>query len=92
MRVYTYSTELCELYKDGVLIKLNHKQSKLLALLIDNLNHTVSYEILVDTIWDLDRISASGLRTLVYSLRKIVPELEILSHSKMGYTLQVLAR
>jgi DNA-binding response OmpR family regulator len=87
--IYTYSKHLSELYRNGVLVKLNPKQRKLLVLLVDNLNHTISYEVLVSAIWGIDSISASGLRTLVYSLRKIVPELEIHSHSKIGYALQV---
>lgn len=86
---YTYSKERSELYKNGRLVKLNPKQRKLLSLLVDNINHTVSYETLVNAIWGIDSISASGLRTLVYSLRKTLPELEIHSHSKMGYALQI---
>jgi len=87
--IYTYSKHLSELYKNGRLVKLNPKQRKLLVLLVANLNHTISYEVLVNAIWGIDSISASGLRTLVYSLRKIVPELEIHSHSKIGYALQI---
>jgi DNA-binding response OmpR family regulator len=85
---YTYSKQFSELYKNGVSVKLNPKQRKLLALLVDNINHTVSYDVLVSAIWGIDTISASGLRTLVYSLRKTVPELNIHSHSKIGYALQ----
>jgi DNA-binding response OmpR family regulator len=86
---YTYSKKLSELYRDGTLVKLNPKQRKLLALLVENINHTVSYENLVTAIWGIDSISASGLRTLVYSLRQVLPELKIHSHSKIGYALQV---
>jgi DNA-binding response OmpR family regulator len=87
--IYTYSKQRSELYRNGVLVKLNPKQRKLLSLLVENLNHTISYEVLVTAIWGMDSISASGLRTLVYSLRKILPELKIHSHSKIGYALQV---
>ncbi len=87
--VYTYSTQLSELYKNGVMIKLNYKQSKLLGILARDVNHTVSYDSLVEELWGTDNVSASGLRTLVYSLRKIVPELNLLSYSKLGYMLQV---
>jgi len=70
------------------MVKLNQKQSILLSILVDNINHTVSYDELVSRIWDDDKIADSALRTLVYSIRKILPDIPIVSHSKMGYMLQ----
>ena len=86
---YSYSRQQCTLYENGITIKLNQKQNKLLSLLVDNINHTVAYDILVSRIWGEDQIADSALRTLVYSIRKILPDLPIVSHSKMGYMLQI---
>lgn len=85
---YTYSLELSALYYDGQSIKLNNKQNKLIELLSKNLNNTVGYEMLISYLWDDDSIADSTLRTLVYSVRKLLPDLPIVSHSKVGYSLQ----
>ena len=85
---YYYSQKLGTLYEDDSPVKLNQKQMLLIEVLVDNINHTVGYDILVDKIWEKHQIADSALRTLVYSLRKILPELPLISHSKMGYMLQ----
>jgi DNA-binding response OmpR family regulator len=85
---YTYSLETLALYYDGQSIKLNNKQNKLLEILSKNLNNTVGYEVLISYLWDDDSIADSTLRTLVYSVRKLLPDLPIVSHSKVGYSLQ----
>jgi DNA-binding response OmpR family regulator len=87
-KVYSYSTKQSTLYNEGIMVKLNQKQSTLLSILVDNINHAVSYYELVSRIWDDAEISDSALRTLVYSIRKILPDIPIVSHSKMGYMLQ----
>jgi len=84
---YIYSFVDNKLYHSGELIKLNTKQNKLLEVLSKNLNHVVSYDTLVDEIWGDNEISGSALRTLVYQIRKQLPDLPIISHSKLGYSL-----
>ena len=84
---YRYSQELSELYANDKSIKLNQKQRILLEILVENVNHTVAYDILILRIWGGDDIADSALRTLVYSLRKQLPDLPIISHSKVGYML-----
>ena len=86
---YSYSLDLMELYYDKHIVKLNKKQNKLLGILVDNLDTVVDYELLIAHIWDTESIADSSLRTLVYSLRKLLPDLPILSFSKMGYSLHV---
>jgi DNA-binding response OmpR family regulator len=85
---YNYSKEKKSLYQNNILIKLNQKQSILVAILADKINHVVNYDILVVSVWGDDHIADSALRTLVYSIRKILPDFPIVSHSKMGYMLQ----
>ena len=84
---YSYSLKSLELYYDKEVVKLNKKQNKLLNILVENIGSTVDYELLVSHIWDTESISGSSLRTLVYTLRKQLPDLPILSFSKMGYAL-----
>jgi len=86
---YTYSLKSSALYYDGQIVKLNNKQNKLLEILSKNINNTVVYEMLISQLWgDDDIIADSTLRTLVYSVRKLLPDLPIVSHSKVGYSLQ----
>ena len=86
---YRYSLKSSALYYDGQIVKLNNKQNKLLEILSNNINHTVGYEMLISQLWgDDDIIADSTLRTLVYSVRKLLPDLPIVSHSKVGYSLQ----
>jgi len=85
---YRYSREEDILYNNGAPVKLNHKQSRLLHILIKNSNKTVACNTLVFDLWGEASIAQSALRTLVYSLRKTLPDFPIVSHSKMGYMLQ----
>ena len=88
---YSYSLKSSALYYDGQIVKLNNKQNRLLEILSKNLNNTVGYEILISHLWgEDDAIADSTLRTLVYSVRKLLPDLPIVSHSKVGYSLQSL--
>ena len=84
---YKYSQELSKLYDYDTEVKLNKNQIQLLSILVKNINHIVHYDVLVNCIWEDDDIADSALRTLIYSLRKLLPDLPIISHSKMGYML-----
>jgi len=84
---YTYSKKNLELYINNDIVKFNHKQRLLISILVSHINHPVSYDVLIDKIWGDEPIADSALRTLVYSVRKILPDLPITSHSKIGYML-----
>jgi len=84
---YTYSCTDQKLYHNNNLVKLNMKQNKLLEILSNNINNIVTYDNIILGIWGNDIISDSALRTLVYTLRKVLPNLPIISHSKLGYSL-----
>ena len=70
-------------------MKLSVKQSKLLEVLIKNVNHTVGYDVLTSAIWENDTVADSALRTLVYSMRKTLPDLPLFSYSKIGYSIEI---
>ena len=76
------------LYKNGEQIYLPHKQNELVATLCRNLNTIVSYNQLEYTLWKDESHANSALRTLVYSIRSMLPELQIISHSKIGYSIK----
>jgi len=86
---YSYSRALKTLYHNDQPVKLSSKQSKLLEVLIKNVNHTVGYDVLTSAIWGDDTVADSALRTLVYSMRKTLPDLPLLSYSKIGYSIEI---
>jgi DNA-binding response OmpR family regulator len=85
---YSYDTNASVLYQQNKMVKLNHKQNQLLEILVKNVNNVVCYDVFIANIWKDEFVADSALRTLVYSVRKVVPELIIISHSKMGYSLK----
>jgi len=85
---YTYSKSLKKLYRDDQEVKLNSKHRKLIDILCRNIDHTVDYATLRAEIWENSDIAESALRTLVYSLRKQLPDLPIVSYSKVGYAIK----
>ncbi len=84
---YTFDLKKKILFYKNEAVKLNVKQNIFIEILVKNLNYTVSYETLISSIWEESTIADSALRTLVYSLRKEVPNIPVFSHSKKGYYL-----
>ena len=84
---FVYSKAEKILFFEDVPVQLNTKQIILIDMLATNINNTVDYDTLTLSIWENDYIADSALRTLVYSVRKLLPELPLLSHSKVGYSL-----
>lgn len=86
--IYHYDHEGRQLYRKGEPVGLTKNQNALVELLVQNIHQTTSFEALVSSIWGEGTISDSALRTLVYSLRKLLPDLPLVSHSKIGYSLE----
>lgn len=76
------------LTKQGKYVYLPDKQNELVSILCRSINHVVSYEQLEYILWRGKPHAKSSLRTLVYSLRMIVPELKLISHPKLGYSIK----
>ena len=87
--IYTYTRKQPQLYRKGEPVDLSKNQHLLVKVLVENINQTVSYETLVSAIWEETEIADSALRTLIYSVRKLLPDLPIVSHSKIGYALEM---
>ncbi|HFQ61711.1 MAG TPA: response regulator transcription factor [Epsilonproteobacteria bacterium] len=86
---YKYSKTMMTLYCDNQPVKLKKKHILLVDTLCKMHNKTVSFEILIHKIWGDKIIADSALRTLIYSLRQILPDFPIVSYSKIGYCLKV---
>jgi len=85
---YWYAVQEAQLYHEGKIVDLTKNQQALVEVLARNYGSTVDYETLISAIWGDGYIADSALRTLVYSLRKLLPEMPIVSHSKVGYALE----
>jgi len=87
---YKFSDKLIHV-TDAKAIKLTKKESRLLELLIDNINLLTSYEEIENQVWaDMDDVMTSEtLRTLIKSLRKKVPSNIIKNVSGTGYRLEL---
>ena len=86
---YRYSRLTQTLYRGDEALKLNVKQQRALAVLIEEVNQVVPYEKLIQAIWEGQPVADSALRTLIYSLRKAFPTLPIILYSKRGYALEI---
>ena len=75
-----------ELKEDGVEVKLNLKELKLLKFLLQHPNELLSHERIYDFVWDYDEeYSDNSLRTYIKNLRKILGKDRIVSLKKLGY-------
>lgn len=84
----TYSTVHATLSFENKPVPLSIRQTKLVALLARNVNEVVPNEVIIAEVWGDKIVKSTSLRTLVYSIRKLVPELSIISHSKVGYMIK----
>ena len=71
-----------ELKEDGIEVKLNLKELKLLKFLLQHPNELLSHERIYDFVWDYDEeYSDNSLRTYIKNLRKILGKDRIVSLS-----------
>lgn len=73
------------LYKNGKAVNLSNKESRLLALFLQNKNRVLTREEIYSSIWDYDEIpSELSLRVYIRNLRKYLGK-RIVSRPKIGY-------
>jgi DNA-binding response OmpR family regulator len=86
---YRYDLNKRLLYKDNQLIPLRGKEAELVNRLCRNAYAIMPYDTLLEQLWQHE-MTLSSLRTLVYGLRKKLPDFPITNHSKMGYSIEVI--
>ena len=86
---FRFDTQIHTLYRQDDPVRLNKKQVKLINTLVTHANQIVEYGTIIDEVWPDGVLADSSLRTLIYSIRQILPDLPIESHSKMGYALRI---
>ncbi|PSM53034.1 two-component system response regulator [Campylobacter blaseri] len=74
------------LYKNGEILPLANKQSRLLLMLIKNRDKFITRDEIFNEIWEYDEEpSELSLRVYISELRKIIGKDRIISQSKLGY-------
>ncbi|WP_193869142.1 winged helix-turn-helix domain-containing protein [Planktothrix mougeotii] len=67
----TVNKNSCTVTYYAQIVCLLPKEYKLLVLFLEYPNHVLTYEMIVDQLWDLDRVpSANGIRSHIKGLRK----------------------
>ena len=85
---FYFDTKKHTLFQNDMPVHLNKKQTKLIEILSIHSNQIVDYGTIIDEVWPDGVLADSSLRTLVYSIRRILPDFPIESHSKLGYALR----
>lgn len=73
---------------DNIVVKLSKNELKLLEILCRNLNQCVAYNVIKDFVWQDKYIADSTMRDTISRLRRKSLELQIDSHSGVGYCLK----
>jgi len=71
-------------------VKLSHKKTELLRLLINAKGAVVSFKTIEDTLYQENPPSESTLRTLIYRLRKELDQEMIETELNYGIRLRIL--
>lgn len=74
-----------ELTFDGAVVELGVKELRLLELFLENREKTMSKEYIVSTLWPLDEITDSAIKSLLSRLRKKVGENHIVNIKGYGW-------
>ena len=87
---YIFYIETKKIFKNGVEIKIGKKSVKLLEILIKNKNNTVSYEMLINEIWERDdEKNLNNLRQLVKRTKQKLGLSSLNSTKNIGYNLYI---
>ncbi len=85
---YIYFLENRQLFFNDIPIIFTKTLTKLLHILVLNINEPISYQLLVDFVWKDKNISISTIRDTILRLRQKVPSLDIENISGVGYSLK----
>jgi len=85
---FTYDMEKRELFKNE-LVKLTKKETLLLHQLITHKNKVLSYDHILNYVWEGDIATTDSIRTLVMRLRKKIPQNSLETIVDFGYKFNI---
>lgn len=82
----TYDVATLTLSKNGEMVTLGDKESRLLKLFIQRRGELIVHEVINEHLWGFDEEpSDDALRTYIKHLRQILGKETIVSHKRLGY-------
>ncbi|RXJ69123.1 NAD(P)H-flavin oxidoreductase [Halarcobacter ebronensis] len=78
-----------QLEKDNTVIQLSKSESRLLEYFFNNLNQVVTYDLILDYMWDYDRPSKEAVKAIVKELRKKIGGEFIKNIYGLGYKCEI---
>ena len=84
---FTFCLNNQRLYKFKHEIILTHKEKLFLTLLIQNINNTITIEMIHDYVWDGKEVEAVSIRSILHKLQKKLKNGMILNIRGIGYKL-----
>lgn len=84
-----YNLETKTFYINNKAINLTKKENDILYILCKNLNQNISYEFLLEYVWEEKNISNSTIRDTVSRLKRKTPDLNIETIINFGYILKI---
>lgn len=87
---YQFDIGNCEVLYRGEKIELTKKEKLFIKILIANLGLVISFQELVDFVWEGNKTNENSVRTLVWRLRNKLKTNTIQSASGLGYYIEEL--
>jgi len=82
---YIFDNNEVTLLMAGKEILLNHKEKKLIQLLVKHVGEIVSVAQIEDYVWNGDLVGEGSLRSLIFRIRQKLPKDFLTCYSKIGY-------
>lgn len=82
---YIFDNSEATLLLAGKEILLNHKEKKLIQLLVRHIGEIVSVAQIEDYVWNGELVGEGSLRSLMFRIRQKLPKDFLICYSKIGY-------
>jgi DNA-binding response OmpR family regulator len=84
-----FDLEKRQLLKDGAIYKLSSTQKKCLYLLVKNINTLVTFDTLIDYVWEGKDISHNTIVSTIRYLKQLMPDVVIKNVKGEGYIFEL---
>ena len=84
---YTFCLEKNQLFKHNHEIELTKKEALLMSLFVQNINHTVTSEMIHEYVWESNDVEAVRMRSVIHKLQKKLKAGMINNIRGIGYKL-----
>ena len=82
-----YDRERNEVFQDGKIVTLTLTEKRLVCLFVENINQTLSADVIKEALWPDTDLADSTLRNFISTLRQKLPDVQIQTRFGQGYML-----